>query len=157
LPRLLERVGSTTRGSITGIYTVLVEGDEMDEPIADASRAILDGHLVLSRRLAARVHYPPIDVNESVSRSMKDVVDPAQWDLAMEIKSLLATYGESEDLINIGAYAQGSNPQIDRALQFVEPINMFLRQRVEESGDLEANIAGLMGLLDAGPTSTAAG
>jgi len=88
---------------------------------------------------------------------MKDVVDPAQWDLAMEIKSLLATYGESEDLINIGAYAQGSNPQIDRALQFVEPINMFLRQRVEESGDLEANIAGLMGLLDAGPTSTAAG
>ena len=151
LPRLLERVGSTAGGSITGIYTVLVEGDEMDEPIADASRAILDGHLVLSRRLASRGHYPPIDVNESVSRSMKDVVSVAQWNQAMEIKSLLATYGESEDLVNIGAYARGSNPQIDRALQFIEPINAYLRQRVEESGDLEGHIEGVMGLLNPEP------
>ena len=156
LPRLLERVGSTTQGSITGMYTVLVEGDEMDEPIADASRAILDGHLVLSRRLATRSHYPPVDVMESVSRSMKDVVDVAQWDQAMEIKSLLATHGESEDLINIGAYARGSNPQIDRAMQFIEPINVYLRQRVEESGDLASHIEGLMGLLNPNPTNPVA-
>ena len=151
LPRLLERAGSTHRGSITGFYTVLVEGDDMDEPIADASRAILDGHMVLARRLASRGHYPPVDVMESISRVMKDVVSPAHWERGMEIKSLLAAYSEAEDLINIGAYARGSNPRIDRALQFIEPIEGFLRQPVEESGGLELHVQRLMGLLEPEP------
>lgn len=151
LPRLLERVGSTRKGSITGLYTVLVEGDDMDEPIADASRAILDGHLVLARRLASRGHYPPIDVMESVSRVMKDVVSPAHWARTIELKSLLSAYAEAEDLINIGAYARGSNPQIDRALQFIEPINAFLRQDVGFSGGFEEHVQQLMELLKPPP------
>jgi FliI/YscN family ATPase len=151
LPRLLERVGSTRRGSITGLYTVLVEGDDMDEPIADASRAILDGHVVLSRRLASRGHYPPIDVMESISRAMRDVVSSAHWERSLEIKSLLAAYAEAEDLINIGAYAKGSNPRIDRALKFVEPINAFLRQDSDASGRFDQHVQRLMGLLAAPP------
>lgn len=149
LPRLLERVGSTRAGSVTGLYTVLVEGDDMDEPIADAARALLDGHLVLSRRLASRGHYPPVDVMESISRSMKDVVSADHWDRATEIKSLLAAYAEAEDLVNIGAYAQGSNPRIDRALQFVEPINGFLRQRIDESGGLDEHLSQLKAVFEA--------
>jgi len=149
LPRLLERVGMTKQGSITGLYTVLVEGDDMDEPIADASRAILDGHLVLSRRLASRGHYPPIDVMESISRVMKDVVSPAHWDAAMEIKAMMAAYNEAEDLINIGAYARGSNPQIDRALGFVEPVGDFLRQRAEEGDSFDRHVQRLMGIMAA--------
>ncbi|MFA6109447.1 MAG: FliI/YscN family ATPase [Candidatus Latescibacterota bacterium] len=151
LPRLLERVGSTRRGSITGLYTVLVEGDDMDEPIADASRAILDGHVVLSRRLASRGHYPPIDVMESISRAMRDVVSAAHWERSLEIKSLLAAYAEAEDLINIGAYAKGSNPRIDRALKFVESINAFLRQDSDASGRFDQHVQRLMGLLAAPP------
>jgi len=149
LPRLLERVGMTKNGSITGLYTVLVEGDDMDEPIADASRAILDGHLVLSRRLASRGHYPPVDVMESVSRVMKDVVTPAHWEAVMEIKAMMAAYNEAEDLINIGAYARGSNPMIDRALGFVEPIGAFLRQRAEEGEGFGENVQLLMGIMAA--------
>jgi len=151
LPRLLERVGSTQKGSVTGLYTVLVEGDDMDEPIADASRAILDGHMVLARRLASRGHYPPIDVMESVSRVMKDVVSQDHWARGIELKSLLAAYSEAEDLINIGAYARGSNPQIDRALQFIEPINRFLRQDVGFSGGFEEHVQQLMKLLEPPP------
>ena len=151
LPRLLERVGMTQSGSITGLYNVLVEGDDMDEPISDASRAILDGHLVLSRRLASRSHYPPVEVLESISRVMTDVVSPAHWEKAAEIKSLLAAYTEAEDLINIGAYARGSNPQIDRALQFIEPINEFLRQGAREGEDLDAHVQRLVGLLETRP------
>lgn len=149
LPRLLERVGSTQKGSITGLYTVLVEGDEMDEPIADAARAILDGHLVLSRRLASRGHYPPVDVMDSISRSMKDVVGTDHWGRAMEIKSLMSAYAEAEDLVNIGAYARGSNPRIDRALQYIEPINDFLRQSTDERGDLDEHISQLNAVLEA--------
>jgi flagellum-specific ATP synthase len=155
LPRLLERAGMTRKGSITGLYTVLVEGDDMDEPIADASRAILDGHLVLSRRLAARGHYPPVDVMESISRSMKDVASPAHWERAVEVKSLLATYTEAEDLINIGAYARGSNPRIDQALQHVGSIEAFLRQGIDEGGGLEAHVQQFMGLLAEEPESAA--
>ena len=129
----------------------------MDDPIADSSRAILDGHLVLARRLATRGHYPPIDVNESISRSMKDVTTDEHWDLAMDVKSLLAAYNEAEDLISIGAYAAGSNPRIDRALQYVDPINEFLKQRTDESGGLQQNIEGLMALLNqAAPAPAAA-
>ena len=119
----------------------------MDEPIADASRAILDGHLVLSRRLASRGHYPPIDVMASISRVMKDVVSPAHWDAAMEIKAMMAAYNEAEDLINIGAYARGSNPQIDRALGFVEPVGDFLRQRAEEVDSFDRHVQRLMGII----------
>ena len=140
----------TARGSITGYYTVLVEGDDMDEPIADASRAILDGHLVLSRRLASRGHYPPIDVMESVSRVMKDVTSQAHWDRSIEIKSMMAAYDEAEDLINIGAYARGSNPNIDRSMQFVDPINDYLRQGLERSDPSEGfdhNVRLLMGIM----------
>jgi flagellum-specific ATP synthase len=149
LPRLLERVGMTSHGSITGLYTVLVEGDDMDDPIADASRAILDGHMVLSRRLASRGHYPPIDVLQSVSRSMRDVSQSPHWEQATEIKSLLSAYAEAEDLVNIGAYVRGSNPRIDRALTFVEPINAFLCQRVGEGEGFAAHVDTLMGLLQA--------
>ena len=148
MPRLLERVGSTKTGSITGLYTVLVEGDDMDDPIADSSRAILDGHLVLDRRLASRGHYPPINVNESISRSMKDVIEESHWELAMDIKSLLAAYNEAEDLISIGAYAAGSNPRIDRAIQFIEPINEFLRQSTSQTGALQENVEGLMAIMN---------
>ena len=116
LPRLLERAGMTAEGSITGLYTVLVEGDEMDDPIADATRAILDGHVVLSRQLAARGHYPPVDVNESISRAMKDVISDSHWEAAMEIRSLLSAYDEAEDLVNIGAYVRGSLSSSPRAL-----------------------------------------
>jgi flagellum-specific ATP synthase len=148
LPRLLERAGNTMDGSITGLYTVLVEGDEMDDPIADATRAILDGHLVLSRRLASRGHYPPVDVMESISRSMKDVVSPAHWERSLEIKSMLAAYAEAEDLVNIGAYARGSNPRIDRALEFIEPIEEFLKQSSSDSDRLDHNVQRFMGLLE---------
>ncbi|MDP7632492.1 MAG: FliI/YscN family ATPase, partial [Candidatus Latescibacteria bacterium] len=147
LPRLLERAGSTSQGSITGLYTVLVEGDEMDDPIADSARAILDGHIVLSRRLASRGHYPPIDVMESISRSMKDVTSDTHWERAMEIKGLVAAYAEAEDLVNIGAYARGSNPRIDRALEYIEPIEQFLTQAGSETGSFDHHVQRLMGIL----------
>jgi flagellum-specific ATP synthase len=146
LPRLLERAGMAARGSITGLYTVLVEGDDMDDPIADASRAVLDGHLVLSRRLASRGHYPPIEVMESVSRAMSDVVEEPHWEQSIQLKSLLAAYAEAEDLINIGAYARGSNPQVDRALQLIGPINAFLQQRRHEGADFAAHVEQLLQL-----------
>jgi flagellum-specific ATP synthase len=118
LPKLLERAGtSSSKGSITGLYTVLVEGDDLNEPISDAVRAILDGHIVLSRELASHNHYPAIDVLNSVSRLMIDVVSKEHYDLAMKFKDILATYKSAEDLINIGAYTRGSNPKIDRAIQ----------------------------------------
>ena len=157
MPKLLERVGSTETGSITGLYTVLVEGDDMDDPIADSSRAILDGHLVLERRLASRGHYPPIDVNESISRSMKDVIAEDHWNLAMDVKSLLAAYNEAEDLISIGAYAAGSNQRIDRALEFIEPINAFLRQDTKETGELQENIDALMAIVNGPPKAAPTG
>ncbi len=150
MPRLLERAGMAREGSITGLYTVLVEGDDMDDPIADASRAILDGHLVLSRRLATRGHYPPIAVMESVSRAMSDVVSREHWEQAVQVKSLLAAYAEAEDLINIGAYAKGSNPQIDRALRSMPRIEAFLRQDRHEGESFAAHVEGVLGLIEAG-------
>ena len=153
LPRLLERAGTSRHGSITGLYNVLVEGDDMDEPIADASRAILDGHIVLSRKLASRGHYPPLDVMESVSRVMSAVVSPGHQERALQIKSLLGAYSEAEDLINIGAYAAGSNPQIDLSLKFIEPINEFLQQDSREEGDFESHVQRLMGLLEVQPAA----
>jgi flagellum-specific ATP synthase len=129
LPRLLERAGNADReGSITGLYTVLVEGDDMNEPVADAVRSILDGHIVLARELAVQNHYPAVDVLASISRVMDDVTDPEQRRSAGELKSLLAIYKKAEDLINIGAYVRGSNAGIDRAVAMIERINAFLIQ-----------------------------
>ncbi len=143
LPQLMERAGKFDRGSITAIYTVLVEGDDMNEPIADAVRGILDGHIVLSRKLAAKNHYPAIDVMGSVSRLMKELVTAEQNQLAGKIRDLMATYAEAEDLINIGAYASGSNPRIDQAIAFHEPIEAFLKQGIGESSDHELSLAGM--------------
>jgi flagellum-specific ATP synthase len=136
LPRLLERAGTGERGSITGLYTVLVESDDMNEPIADAVRSILDGHVVLSRKFATLNHYPAIDVLSSVSRVMKDVIQPAHNKSAQELIEILATYREAEDLIHIGAYNKGSSPKIDRAIAMIDSINGFLKQGVAESAPL---------------------
>jgi len=129
LPRLLERSGTGTNGgTVTGIYTVLVEGDDLNEPIADAVRSILDGHLVLSRELALSGHYPAIDVLSSISRVMDDIVTEEHKTLARKFKSLISTYKKAEDLINIGAYVPGSNPKIDYAIRMIDKCNEFLRQ-----------------------------
>jgi flagellum-specific ATP synthase len=143
LPRLLERAGQSADGSITGLYTVLVEGDDMNEPIADTARSILDGHVTLSRRLASEGHYPAIDVLESVSRVMLDVVPPAHRALAARIRGWLATHRDAEDLINIGAYARGSNPAIDEAVAKLPAIQAFLRQPLDEPATLADSVAGL--------------
>ncbi|MDJ0855126.1 MAG: FliI/YscN family ATPase, partial [Desulfobacterales bacterium] len=137
LPKLLERAGtSATRGSITGLYTVLVEGDDTNEPIADAIRSILDGHIVLTRELAMQGHYPAIDVSRSISRVMEDIADPEQIELARKLKNVLATYARAEDLINIGAYAEGSNSEIDYAIKMIKPINDYLCQEIDATLNL---------------------
>ncbi|HHV61038.1 MAG TPA: flagellar protein export ATPase FliI [Firmicutes bacterium] len=135
LPRLLERAGTSSRGSITGLYTVLVEADDMNEPIADAARSILDGHIVLTRELAAANHYPAIDVLSSVSRVMVDITSKEHQAAANRLRDVLATYKEAQDLINIGAYVAGSNPKIDYALSVLEEVNAFLRQDMYERAD----------------------
>lgn len=142
LPKLLERAGSFAgKGSITALYTVLVEGDDMNEPVADAVRSILDGHIVLSRDLAARNHYPCIDILNSASRVMRDIVSPAHLKQAADIREILATYREAEDLINIGAYVAGSNPRIDYAISRIEVITDFLRQGMNDAFSLEETLA----------------
>lgn len=137
LPKLLERSGTSDKGSITGLYTVLVEGDDMNEPIADTVRGILDGHIVLSRALATSNHYPAIDVLESVSRVMKDIVSPEQYEKAAYIKNVMAVYKKAKDLIDIGAYKSGSSPEIDEAIRLNPKINKFLRQGIDESPTYE--------------------
>ncbi|MGI6684002.1 MAG: flagellar protein export ATPase FliI [Bacillota bacterium] len=132
LPKLLERAGMSEKGSITGIYTVLVDGDDFNEPIADAVRGILDGHIVLSREIAARNHYPSIDILHSVSRVVKDVADPEVLSLAERMRKMLAVYYDAKDLIDIGAYVSGSNRDIDLALNHITKINSFLCQEIEE-------------------------
>lgn len=133
LPRLMERSGMSDRGSITAFYTVLVDGDDFNEPIADAVRGILDGHIVLSRALAAKNHYPAIDILSSVSRLMNEIADNELKNAAATAREVLATYKNSEDLINIGAYLKGSNPKIDFALEYIDKVNTFLKQKVDES------------------------
>lgn len=133
LPKLLERAGTCMgKGSITGIYTVLVEGDDMNEPIADAVRSIVDGHIILSRDLASQGHYPSIEVMGSVSRCMTDVVPKEQMRVAHKFMEVMSTYRRSEDLINIGAYAKGGNPKIDNAIAMIDRLNTYLKQPVEE-------------------------
>lgn len=133
LPKLLERSGMSKKGSITAFYTVLVEGDDMNEPIADAARGILDGHIVLSRKIAAKNHFPAIDIQNSISRIMKEIVDEDQYELAGKLKENLSIYAESEDLISVGAYIKGKNLVLDKAVELNTPINNFLRQGIEES------------------------
>jgi len=149
LPKLLERAGSfRDQGSITGLYTVLVDGDDMTEPIADAVRSILDGHIVLSREIAARNHYPAIDILNSVSRVMRDIISPRHLELAGRVRNILAAYTEAEDLINIGAYAKGSNPRIDFAIGKIDAVNSFLRQKYDESTTLTQTMEELTQILN---------
>jgi len=146
LPRLLERSGMGEKGSITAFYTVLVDGDDMNEPIADAVRSILDGHIVLSRELAARNHYPAIDILNSVSRLMPEIVPLEHMQHAGRLRNLLAVYRQSEDLINIGAYVAGSNPKIDDAMGSYDGIVRFLQQDMFERSDYEQTISYLESL-----------
>jgi flagellum-specific ATP synthase len=149
LPKLLERAGTCAgRGSITGLYTVLVEGDDTNEPIADAARSILDGHINLTRELAMQNHYPAIDVLASISRVMDDVVEPGQKQNAGRLKEALATYRKAEDLINIGAYVAGSSPRIDHAIKMIDRINGYLRQDVAERVSFAESGAQLQALFD---------
>nr|WP_330400969.1 FliI/YscN family ATPase [Sporanaerobium hydrogeniformans] len=140
LPKLLERAGYSDKGSITGMYTVLVDGDDFNEPITDTARGILDGHIVLSRKLANKGHYPSIDVLASISRVMGDITSNEHKAYAREIKKHLAIYRESEDLINVGAYNKGSNIEIDKAIEKIGPINQFLCQTVEEKIPFETTL-----------------
>ena len=132
LPRLLERAGNSSVGSITGLYTVLVDGDDFNEPISDAARGILDGHIILTRKLASLGHYPAIDILESASRVMPNIIDEQHLLAAMRFKEIIAVYKGSEDLISIGAYAKGSNPHIDLAISKIDDFNNFLKQRTNE-------------------------
>ena len=132
LPKLLERAGASDRGSITGLYTVLVEGDDMNDPVGDTARSILDGHITLSRTLASAGHFPTIEVLDSVSRVATAVTDSEQQQLARELRRLLAAYREARDLVEIGAYREGTNRLVDRALLLKEPIEQFLRQGMDE-------------------------
>lgn len=143
LPRLLERAGCSDRGSITGLYTVLVEGDDLNDPAADAARSILDGHIVLSRQLASRGHYPAIDVLQSVSRLMSDIATPDHQRAAQKLRQALADYREAEDLINLGAYVAGSNSKIDEAIALRDGITEFLCQRTGEACGFEEMVEGL--------------
>lgn len=132
LPRLLERSGTASKGSITAFYTVLVDGDDMNEPIADAVRGILDGHIVLDRNIASKGHYPAIDVLSSVSRVMTEIVSQEHQDAANQLKRNLAIYRESEDLINLGAYQKGSNPDIDQSIDYIKVITDYTKQSITE-------------------------
>jgi flagellum-specific ATP synthase len=148
MPKLLERAGCAEKGSITGLYTVLVDGDDMNEPITDTARSILDGHIMLNRRLAHQNHYPAIDVLQSISRCMSQIVDKEHKTLAGKLKNVLATYNEAEDLINIGAYKSGSNPNIDYAIKKIDKVNEFLMQEVDEKYDYEQAVGMLRELFD---------
>ncbi len=148
MPKLLERAGRTEKGSITGIYTVLVDGDDMNEPIADTARGILDGHIVLSRKLAHKNHYPAIDILQSISRVMSSIVSPEHKKAANTLKNVLATYTESEDLINIGAYKAGSNKEIDYSIQKIGQVNEFLMQETTEKFTLDETVELLRGIFN---------
>ena len=140
LQKTMERAGCGEKGSITALYTVLVDADDMNEPIADAARGILDGHIVLSRKIASSGHYPAIDVLESVSRLMSEVANSEHKKAAMHIKDMMATYKDAEDLISVGAYQKGTNQRIDRAIALNDRLRAFLRQQVEETTDYDETV-----------------
>lgn len=146
MPKLLERAGCDEHGSITGLYAVLVDGDDFNEPITDTARSILDGHIMLSRKLGHKNHYPAIDVLQSISRCMSMVASKEHREAASKLKTVLATYQEAEDLINIGAYKKGSNPNIDYAIGKIDAVNKFLMQDVEEKFTLEETLEKLYAL-----------
>lgn len=148
LPRLLERSGNSDKGSITAFYTVLVAGDDMNEPVADETRSILDGHIVLSRALAARSHYPAIDISESISRVMDSIIDEEHKDAAGRLREVVANYEKERDLILIGAYEEGSDPKVDYAIEKIDEVNNFLKQGVDDKIDLEEAVALLKEIFD---------
>jgi type III secretion protein N (ATPase) len=147
LPQLLERTGNSERGSITAIYTVLVAGGDMEEPIADEARAVLDGHIVLSRALCERNHWPAIDVPASLSRVMGLVADPEHQAAAGRVRELIASYEEKRDLVSIGAYQTGSDPRLDLAIAKIEAIEAFLRQGLRECSPMAETRRRLLALL----------
>ncbi|MCP4169708.1 MAG: FliI/YscN family ATPase [Fuerstiella sp.] len=148
---VLERLGAGVQGTITGLITVLVEGDDMDEPIADAARSILDGHIVLSRKLATAGHFPSVDALESISRLFRDVTVPGHQAAATKVRNMMATYREMEDLIQIGAYRVGTSPKVDRAIQLAPAIEKFLQQEVNEQSSWEQTLEQIQNLADAWP------
>lgn len=133
MPKLLERAGNFEKGSITGIYTVLVEGDDTNEPISDTVRGIIDGHIILSRKVAAKNHYPAIEILESVSRLMSEIADQKHKDNAAKLRNLLSVYNANYDLVSIGAYKKGTNPALDEAIRKIDKINAFLQQKTDEA------------------------
>ena len=139
-PKLLERSGNFEKGSITGVYTVLVEGDDTNEPISDTVRGILDGHIVLTRKLANENHFPAIDVNASISRLMSSIVPQAHKDTAARLRDILSLYTKNEDLISIGAYKAGTNPKLDVAISKIDKVNEFLMQKTDESFSVEESL-----------------
>ena len=144
LPKILERAGNSDKGSITAIYTVLVEADDFNEPISDTVRSIVDGHVILSRQLAEANHYPPVDVLMSVSRLMNEVVSEEHRKAAAKIRDIMATYKEAKDLIDVGAYRKGSNPKIDLAIDMIDEINAFLRQDLFEKAPFDKTVSRLL-------------
>ena len=148
LPKLMERSGLSDKGSITAFYTVLVDGDDFNEPIADTVRGILDGHIVLSRDLAHKNHYPAIDVLNSVSRLMNEICESPHKKASSEARDILATYKEAEDLINIGAYESGTNPKIDLSIKYIDKVNQFLKQNVDEATIFDESKNKLITLFD---------
>jgi flagellum-specific ATP synthase len=148
LPKLLERAGTSSKGSITGFYTVLVDGDDMTEPVADAVRSILDGHIVLSRRLANKAQFPAIDPLQSISRVMPDIVSQEHRKRVGLFNEILATYNEAEDLINIGAYVRGSNPQIDHALSKINDLRTFLKQNYDDHAKFDETVQRLFHIIE---------
>ena len=139
-PKLLERSGNFEKGSITGVYTVLVEGDDTNEPIADTVRGILDGHIVLSRKLANENHFPAIDVNASISRLMTNIVPDEHRRAAAWMRDTLSVYSKNEDLISIGAYKSGTNPRLDKAVAKIDRVNDFLMQKIDESFSVKESV-----------------
>ena len=146
MPKLLERAGCDDKGSITGLYTVLVDGDDFNEPITDTARSILDGHIMLDRKLAHKNHYPAIDVLQSISRCMSQIATKEHKAVANRLKTVLATYTEAEDLINIGAYKAGANPNIDYSIEKIDKVNEYLCQDVDSRYTLDEEIEMLEGI-----------
>lgn len=148
MPKILERAGNTEKGTMTGLYTVLVEGDDFNEPISDTARSILDGHIMLSRDLAHKNHYPAVDVLQSISRVMPDITITEHKKAAGKLRNLLAVYRKNEDLINIGAYVKGSDPKCDEAIALMDDINAFLKQEVKDTFSYKDTIEELIKLAD---------
>ena len=144
MPKILERTGTSDKGTITGLYTVLVEGDDFNEPISDTVRSILDGHIMLSRELAHKNHYPAVDVLQSISRVMSEIATPEHKKAAGDLRNLLSVYNKNADLINIGAYVRGSDKNVDRAIRLMDDINSFLQQTIDDKTDFDSTIKRLM-------------